>query len=95
MSDYYHGVRVVEVNNVTFIITTVSTALAGMVCAAQDADADATTFPLHTPVLITHMQNAVDKTGKKGNLAAALQAIPDQSKTVTLVVRVAEGADEA
>ncbi|ORM86832.1 hypothetical protein HA42_00185 [Pantoea deleyi] len=75
MSDYYHGVRVVEVNNVTCIITTVSTALAGMVCAAQDA----TTFPLHTPVLITHMQNAVDKAGKKGNLAAALQAIADQS----------------
>lgn len=77
MSDYYHGVRVVEVNNVTCIITTVSTALAGMVCTAQDADA--TTFPLHTPVLITHMQNAADKTGKKGNLAAALQAIADQS----------------
>ena len=77
MADYHHGVRVVEINDGTRTISTVSTAIFGMVCTAQDADA--TTFPLHTPVLITHMQNAADKTVKKGNLAAALQAIADQS----------------
>ncbi|KAA5986103.1 phage tail sheath protein [Pantoea sp. M_4] len=93
MSDYHHGVRVVEVNDGTRTTTTVSTAIVGMVCTAQDADA--ATFPLNTPVLITNVQGAVGKAGKKGTLAAALQAIADQSKPVTVVVRVAEGADEA
>ena len=93
MSDYHHGVRVVEVNDGTRTITTVSTAIVGMVCTAPDADA--ATFPLNTPVLITNVQAAVGKAGKKGTLAAALQAIADQSKPVTVVVRVAEGADEA
>lgn len=93
MSDYHHGVRVVEVNDGTRTITTVSTAIVGMVCTAQDADA--ATFPLNTPVLITNVQGAVGKAGKKGTLAAALQAIADQSKPVTVVVRVAEGVDEA
>jgi phage tail sheath protein FI len=45
--------------------------------------------------LITDVQAAVGKAGKKGTLAAALQAIADQCKPVTVVVRVAEGKDVA
>ena len=93
MADYHHGVRVVEVNDGTRTISTVSTSIVGMVCIADDADA--ATFPLNTPVLITNVQGAVGKAGVKGTLAAALQAIADQSKPVTVVVRVAEGADGA
>ncbi|WP_323632284.1 phage tail sheath protein [Pectobacterium carotovorum] len=93
MSDFHHGVQVVEVNDGTRVISTVSTAIIGMVCTA--ADADAATFPLNTPVLITNVLSAVGKAGKKGTLAAALSAIADQSKPVTVVVRVAEGKDEA
>ncbi|MDY4316953.1 phage tail sheath protein [Pectobacterium actinidiae] len=93
MSDYHHGVQVVEVNDGTRVISTVSTAIVGMVCTASDADA--ATFPLNTPVLITNVLSAVGKAGKKGTLAAALSAIADQSKPVTVVVRVAEGKDEA
>ena len=93
MVDYHHGVRVVEVNDGTRTISTVSTAIVGMVCTAEDADAAA--FPLDTPVLLTNVQAAIAKAGKKGTLAAALQAIADQSKPVTVVVRVAEGATNA
>ncbi|MBG6248730.1 MULTISPECIES: phage tail sheath protein [Symbiopectobacterium] len=93
MSDYHHGVQVVEVNDGTRVISTVSTAIIGMVCTAPDADA--ATFPLNTPVLITNVLSAVGKAGKKGTLAAALSAIADQSKPVTVVVRVADGNDEA
>ncbi|MEL0580125.1 phage tail sheath protein [Pectobacterium punjabense] len=93
MSDFHHGVQVVEINDGTRVISTVSTAIIGMVCTA--ADADAATFPLNTPVLITNVLSAVGKAGKKGTLAAALSAIADQSKPVTVVVRVAEGKDEA
>lgn len=93
MADYLHGVRVIELNDGTRPIRTIPTAVIGMVCTAEDADA--AFFPLDTPVLITNVQSAVGKAGVKGTLAASLQAIADQTKPYTIVVRVMEGADEA
>lgn len=93
MADYLHGVRVQEINEGTRSISTVSTAIVGMVCTADDADAAA--FPLNTPVLVTNVQTAAGKAGTKGTMAEALQAIADQSKPVTVLVRVPEGATEA
>ncbi|EPY4397285.1 TPA: phage tail sheath protein [Klebsiella pneumoniae] len=92
MSDFHHGVQVVEINDGTRVISTVSTAIIGMVCTASDADA--ATFPLNKPVLITSVQSAIAKAGTKGTLAASLQAIADQSKPVIVVVRVAEGVGD-
>ncbi len=92
MSDYHHGVDVVEINDGTRTISTVSTAVVGMVCTASDADADM--FPLNEPVLITSPQNAIAKAGTKGTPAKSLQAIADQSKPVIVVVRVAEGTGD-
>lgn len=93
MADYLHGVRVLEINEGTRPIRTVSTAVIGMVCTADDADPKA--FPLDTPVLLTNVQTAIAKAGTKGTLAASLQAIADQTKPMTVVVRVKEGGDEA
>lgn len=93
MADYHHGVRVVEINDGTRVISTVSTAVIGWVCTAEDADK--TLFPLNTPVLITDVLAASGKAGKTGTLGPALLAIADQCKPVTVVVRVAEGEDEA
>lgn len=93
MADFHHGVRVLEINQGTRSISTVSTAVIGMVCTSSDADA--TTFPLDTPVLLTNVQAAVGKAGIKGTLAPSLQAIADQSKPVVVVVRVADGASAA
>ncbi|AUO01309.1 phage tail protein [Serratia marcescens] len=93
MGDYHHGVRVLEINEGTRVISTVSTAIVGMVCTAEDADA--TLFPLNTPVLITDVLAASGKAGKKGTLARSLLALAEQTKPVTVVVRVAEGKDEA
>jgi hypothetical protein len=93
MPDYLHGVRVIELNDGTRPIRTIPTAVIGMVCTAEDADE--TVFPLDTPVLITNVQTAVGKAGVKGTLASSLQAIADQTKPYTIVVRVAEGADDA
>lgn len=89
MADYLHGVRVLEINEGVRPIRTVSTAVIGMVCTGSDADAAA--FPLDTPVLITNVQTAVGKAGTQGTLAASLQAIADQTKAWTVVVRVADG----
>lgn len=91
--DYHHGVRVQEINEGTRTITTVSTAIIGMVCTADDADIKA--FPLNTPVLLTDVLTASGKAGESGTLARSLDAIADQSKPVTVVVRVAQGETEA
>ena len=93
MADYLHGVRVIELNDGTRPIRSIPTAVIGMVCTAEDADP--AFFPLDTPILITNVQTAVGKAGVKGTLAASLQAIADQTKPYTIVVRVKEGADEA
>lgn len=91
MSDYHHGVRVIEINEGTRPIRTVSTAVIGVVCTANDADT--TAFPLNTPVLLTNVQQAVGKAGKEGTLARTLQAIADHTNTLTVVVRVAESEE--
>ncbi|MBH2742703.1 phage tail sheath protein [Serratia marcescens] len=91
--DYHHGVRVLEINEGTRTITTVSTAIVGMVCTADDADAAA--FPLNTPVLLTDVLAASGKAGETGTLARSLDAIADQAKPVTVVVRVEQGDTES
>lgn len=91
--EYHHGVRVLEINEGTRPIRTVSTAIVGMVCTADDADPAA--FPLNTPVLLTSVQSAIAKAGKTGTLATSLQAIADQTQPVTVVVRVESGETDA
>ena len=91
-TDYHHGVRVIEINEGTRPIRTIETAVVGVVCTANDADAAA--FPLDTPVLLTDVQGAIGKAGDKGTLARTLQAIADQTSPLTVVVRVAEGKAE-
>ncbi|MBN3005591.1 phage tail sheath protein [Chromobacterium alkanivorans] len=92
-TDYHHGVRVLEINEGTRTIRTVSTAVIGLVAVADDADA--TTFPEDTPVLITDVNAAIGKAGTQGTLAAALDAIADQAKPLVVVVRAKKGADDA
>lgn len=93
MTDYHHGVRVVEINEGTRPIRTISTGVIGLVATAEDADAAA--YPLDTPVLVTDVQSAIGKAGTAGTLAASLDAIADQTSPVIVVVRVAEGDDSA
>lgn len=91
--EYHHGVRVLEINQGTRPIRTVSTAIVGLVCTADDADV--AMFPLDTPVLVTNIQAAIGKAGTSGTLAPSLQAIADQTKPVVVVVRVSKGKDAA
>lgn len=83
--DYLHGVRVLEINEGTRPIQTISTAIVCMVCTADDADA--TIFPLNKSVLLTDVVTA----GESGTLARELDAIGDQAKPVMVVVRVVQG----
>lgn len=92
-TDYHHGVRVIEINEGTRPIRTIATAVPGIVCTAEDADA--TTFPLNTPVLLTNPMVSIGKAGDEGTLAKTLDAITDQANPLTVVVRVPKGATEA
>lgn len=89
---YHHGVRVVEVNEGTRPIRSISTAVIGLVATASDADV--TVFPLNTPVLVTNVHAALNSAGAEGTLALALNAIAQQTRPLTIVVRVADGAGE-
>lgn len=66
VTSYHHGVRVIEINEGTRPIRTVSTAVIGLVATADDADV--TVFPLNVPVLITNVQAAIAKAGRTGRL---------------------------
>ena len=91
MQDYHHGARVIEINEGTRTIRTISTGIIGMVCTADDADAE--TFPLNKAALITNINSAMAKAGRSGTLYNALDAIAAQTSPVVVVVRVAEGQD--
>jgi phage tail sheath protein FI len=91
-TDYHHGVRVVEIDGGTRPIRTIATAIIGLV--ATSTDADAATFPLNTPVLLTSVLDGLGKAGVNGTLAKSLRAIADQTNALVVVVRVTAGADE-
>ncbi|MGE8327266.1 phage tail sheath protein [Pseudomonas urmiensis] len=91
-TDYHHGVRVLEINEGSRPIRTMATSVVGMVCTGSDADA--ATFPLNKPVLLTDVLTASGKAGELGTLARSLDAIADQASPVTVVVRVADGEGE-
>jgi len=94
MSDiYHHGVRVVEVNEGTRTIKTVSTAIIGLVGTSPTASAE--TFPLNKPVLITDITTALAALDADSSLHRALTAIDAQASPIVIVVRVEEGADDA
>lgn len=88
-ANYHHGVRTLEINEGQRAIRIISTAVMGLIVTASDADA--TAFPLNTPVLVTKVDAAIAKAGTLGTLRGALTAIRDQARPITVVVRVADG----
>lgn len=90
---YHHGVRVIEINEGARPIRTISTAVVGVVCTADEASEAA--FPLNKPVLITDIAAALADAGSEGTLRPTLQAILDQADPITIVVRVDAGSEES
>jgi len=93
---FLHGVEVLEIDDGIRPITTVRSSVIGMIGTAPDADA--TAFPLNTPVLIAGNRTEAAKLDTVGDSAGtlpdAMDAIFDQCGAVVVVVRVDEGADE-
>lgn len=90
---YLHGVEIVEVDTGPRTIRTVGSSVIGLIGTAPDADASF--FPLNTPVLVTSSRNESARLGTKGTLPIAVDGIFDQIGAMMVVVRVAEGATDA
>jgi len=89
---FLHGVEVLQVDTGARPIQTVRSSVIGIVGTAPDADA--TLFPLNTPVLVSR-RGEMAGLGIAGTLQPALDLIYDQAGAVCIVVRVTEGAAEA
>ncbi|MEI7367010.1 phage tail sheath protein [Pectobacterium sp. 1950-15] len=90
-TNYHHGVTVRETTDLSTIINDIDSAVIGVVCTADDADAE--TFPLNEPVLLTRVASVLGKAGKTGTLHTTLKCISDQASPQTVVIRVADAAN--
>lgn len=92
-ANFLHGVEVVELTEGIRPLQTVRSAVIGLIGTAPNADA--TTYPLNEPVLISGSRAKAALLGTGGTLKTAIEGIFDQIGATIVVVRVAEGADEA
>jgi phage tail sheath protein FI len=94
---FLHGVEVLEIDAGPRPIQTVRSSVIGIIGTAPDADASV--FPLNTPVMIAGSRREAAKLDAIGNglgtLPSALDSIFDQAGAVVVVVRVEDGANEA
>ncbi|WP_038161703.1 phage tail sheath subtilisin-like domain-containing protein [Trabulsiella guamensis] len=87
----FHGARVRENTDLETAINDIDSSVIGVVAVADDADA--ATFPLNTPVLITRVSTVLGKAGETGSLYKTLKAISDQASPKVIVVRVAAAVE--
>lgn len=89
---FIHGVEVLTVLTGARPIQTARFSVTGIIGTAPDADAEK--FPLNTPVRVLSARETADL-GSTGSLPMATDGFYDNGGGVVVVVRVAEGADEA
>lgn len=87
----FHGIKTNLLTTGAVALSTVATAVIGLVAVADDADAE--TFPLNRPVLISDVRAAIAKAGAAGTLKRTLAAIAQICSPLVIVVRVAHNAD--
>jgi phage tail sheath protein FI len=90
-AEYRHGITVSETTTARRTISTIATAVIGLIATGPAADAAA--FPLDRPVLVEDLPAAIAKAGATGTLKHALEAILAQVRAPVVVVRVADAAD--
>ena len=83
---FLHGVEVVQIDNGARPIQTVRSSVIGVIGTAPEADASV--FPVNTPVLIAGSLLEAAKLGTSGTLPQAMDAIFDQTGAMVVVVRV-------
>ena len=88
---FLHGVEVLQIDTGARPIQTVRSSVIGLIGTAPDADA--TKFPINTPVLVAS-QSDYATIGTTGTLKAALDLIYAQAGAVVVVIRVTAGAND-
>ena len=83
---FLHGVEVLEIDSGLRPIKTVRSGVIGVIGTAPAADASI--FPLDTPVLVAGDRTKAGKLGTTGTLPAALDGVFDSTGAVVIVVRV-------
>lgn len=91
MTNFLHGVEVVEIDTGTRPIRTARASVIGLIGTAPDADA--AKWPLNTPVLIAGRRSEAAGLGTSGTLAPAIDDIFDQAGAMIVVIRVAHDDD--
>lgn len=89
---FLHGIETIEIANGIRPIQTVASSIIGLVGTAPDADA--TAFPLNTPVLVSGPRQAA-LLDDAGTLKDAYQQIYAEGVNIAVVIRVEEGIDAA
>lgn len=90
---FLHGVEVVEIDRGPRPISTISSSVIGLVGTALQADASA--YPINTPVLVTGSQSAIKSLGRTGTLTSSLDGILDQTGAAVVIVRVEQAENVA
>lgn len=90
MSAFHHGITANEATGGTLPIRDANTSTIGLIVTASDADA--TVFPLDTPVLVTSISRVLDKCGYDGTLRRSLEAMQRITSPTLVIVRVATDA---
>jgi len=85
-TSFLHGVEVLEIDTGLRPIKTVRSGVIGLVGTAPDADASV--FPLDTPVLVAGDRTKAGKLGTTGTLGSSIDGIFDSAGAVVIVIRV-------
>lgn len=98
---FHHGLTITESASGPRALTALSNSVIGLIATATATGAPAQAaldeaFPLNEPVLITGgVDIAAGNAGDGGTLRDVLTAIGDQASPVIVIVRIAEGIDQA
>ncbi len=90
-TQFLHGAEVIQIDDGIRPIQTVKTGVIGLIGTAPLANA--TTFPLNTPVLLAGQQRLAVDLGADGTLKDSVDAIFDQVGATVVVIRVEADAD--
>ncbi len=85
MSNYLHGIEVIEVDSGGRVVSSPSTSVIGVVGTMEGVGIE-DKFPLNKPILVTKVQQIAGVTG--GTVAGALRSIYNQAQAICVVVRV-------
>ncbi len=88
MTSFHHGITGRESQSGKIPIRDAATNIIAMIAFADDADE--TTFPLNTPVLVTSINRALPKAGTTGNLRKNLEIISQITSPTLVIIRISD-----